>query len=270
MCSNLLLRGGSKVLSASILKKYPGTTVDVEFRFEDGILVLFGPSGSGKTTVLNCLSGLLKPDQGEISLGDRLFFSSANNIEIPVRKRRTGYVFQHYALFPHMTVKDNVLYGVPGRHKMKVKDRYRMSVLEVLDMLKITRLQNRYPSELSGGEKQRVALARALMVEPELLLLDEPLSAVDHAMRRELREELKQLQRVWRIPFVLVTHSREEMKLLADEVLFLKCGEKAGHINFAGKRRDAEQQRFSRTGTLRATSIHQLNQSVHESPVGER
>ncbi len=221
------------MLSASILKKFPGITVNVEFRFEDGILVLFGPSGSGKTTVLNCLAGLLKPDSGDISLGDRMFFSSAANIDIPVRKRRTGYVFQHYTLFPHMTVKDNVLYGVPGRHKMKVKDRFRMSVLEVLEMLKITRLQDRYPSELSGGEKQRVALARALMVEPDLLLLDEPLSAVDHAMRRELRDELKQLQRIWRIPFILVTHSREEMKVLADEVLFMKSGERTGHINFS-------------------------------------
>ncbi len=194
------------MLSASILKKFPGTTVNVEFKFEDGILVLFGPSGSGKTTVLNCLAGLLKPDRGDISLGGRLFFSSAANIDIPVRKRRTGYVFQHYALFPHMTVKDNVLYGVPGRHKMKVKDRFRMSVLEVLDMLKITRLQDRYPSELS---------------------------AADHAMCRELRDELKQLQRIWRIPFILVTHSREEMKILADKVLFMKSGKRTGHINFA-------------------------------------
>lgn len=221
------------MLSATILKKFPGITVNVEFKFDDGILVLFGPSGSGKTTVLNCLAGLLKPDKGDISLGDRQFFSSSAKVDIPVRKRRTGYVFQHYALFPHMTVKDNVLYGVPGRHKMKVKDRFRMSVLEVLEMLKITRLQDRYPSELSGGEKQRVALARALMVEPDLLLLDEPLSAVDHAMRRELRDELKQLQRIWRIPFILVTHSREEMKILADEVLFMKSGERTGHINFA-------------------------------------
>jgi molybdate transport system ATP-binding protein len=257
------------VLNASILKKFPGTTVDVEFRFEDGILVLFGPSGSGKTTVLNCLSGLLRPDRGEISLGDRLFFSSAGNIDIPVRKRRTGYVFQHYALFPHMTVKDNVLYGVPGRHKMKVKDRYRMSVLEVLDMLKITRLQDRYPSELSGGEKQRVALARALMVEPELLLLDEPLSAVDHAMRRELRDELKQLQRTWRIPFVLVTHSREEMKFLADEVLLMKSGERTGHINFAGKRPGADGHSASGAGKFQTAGIYPLHADRRESPMAE-
>ncbi len=131
-------------------------------------------------------------------------------------------VFQDYALFPHMTVKDNALYGIPSRCK---KDQgYRMSVLEVMEMLKITHLQERYPGQLSGGEKQRVALARALMVEPDLLLLDEPLSALDHTTRRNLQAELKQLQRVWRIPFVLVTHSRKEMHALADEVLFLENG----------------------------------------------
>ncbi len=257
------------MLSVSILKKYPGINVDVEFRFEDGILVLFGPSGSGKTTVLNCLSGLLRPDRGDIALGNRLFFSSEQNINIPVRKRRTGYVFQHYALFPHMTVKDNVLYGVPGRHKMKVKDRYRMSVLEVLDMLKITRLQDRYPSELSGGERQRVALARALMVEPELLLLDEPLSAVDHAMRRELRDELKQLQRIWRIPFILVTHSREEMKILADEVLFMKSGVRTGHISFAGKRLDGDSQPVSGCESSHSAGIFPLHANGHEFPAVE-
>jgi molybdate transport system ATP-binding protein len=224
------------VLHASIFKRIFSFTIDVEFEFCEGILVLFGPSGSGKTTVLNCLSGLSRPDRGVVSLGERVFYSSAQNVDVPAKKRRIGYVFQDYALFPHMTVKNNVLYGVPGRCKMNEK--YRMSVLEVLEMLKITHLQSRYPSQLSGGEKQRVALARALMVEPELLLLDEPLSAVDHAMRRGLREELKQLQRIWQIPFVIVTHSREEMKILADEVLFMKDGRKTGHIDLAAKNRE--------------------------------
>jgi molybdate transport system ATP-binding protein len=234
------------VLHASIYKKFPGFTVDVDFEFGQGVLVLFGPSGSGKTTILNCLSGLSRPDKGTIFLGEKLFFSSDQNVDIPVRKRRVGYVFQDYALFPHMTVKKNVLYGVPGRCKMNEK--FRMSVLEVLALLKITHLQDRYPSQLSGGEKQRVALARALMVEPELLLLDEPLSAVDHAMRKELREELKELQRTWRIPFVLVTHSREEMKVLADEVLFMKTGRQTGHIDFAAKNRENGRQSGSSAG----------------------
>ena len=210
------------MLRAEIRRILPDITIDVELAFSRGILVLFGPSGAGKTTVLNCLAGLQKPDSGIISLDDKVFFSSKDSINIPARIRRIGYVFQDYALFPHMTVKDNALYGIPGRCK---KDQgYRMSVLEVMEMLKITHLQDRYPGQLSGGEKQRVALARALMVEPDLLLLDEPLSALDFTTRRNLQAELKQLQRIWRIPFVLVTHSRKEMHALGDEVLFLENG----------------------------------------------
>lgn len=216
------------MLRAEILKKMPGITIDVQLAFSQGILVLFGPSGAGKTTILNCLAGLQKPDSGRISLDDKVFFSSNDAIDIPARSRRIGYVFQDYALFPHMTVKDNALYGIPSRCK---KDKgYRLSVLDVMDMLKITHLQERYPGQLSGGEKQRVALARALMVEPELLLLDEPLSALDYSTRRNLQAELKQLQRIWRIPFVLVTHSRKEMHALADEVLFLDRGRQAGRL----------------------------------------
>jgi len=245
------------MLRTSIFKKFPGITVEVEFDFNQGIMVLFGPSGSGKTTILNCLSGLQSPDSGVISLGERLFYSSAETVNIPARKRRIGYVFQDYALFPHMKVKDNVLYGVPGRCR---KDKMsRIGIAEVMEMLKISRLQDRYPCDLSGGEKQRVALARALMVEPELLLLDEPLSAIDHATRRTLREELKQLQRTWQIPFVLVTHSREEMKVLADEVLFLKAGRQTGHMNFAGRQQTAERRSGEYDGhttTARIFPIH--------------
>ena len=216
------------MLRAEILKKMPGITIDVQLAFSQGILVLFGPSGAGKTTILNCLAGLQKPDSGRISLDDKVFFSSNDAIDIPARSRRIGYVFQDYALFPHMTVKDNALYGIPCRCK---KDKgYRLSVLDVMDMLKITNLQERYPGQLSGGEKQRVALARALMVEPDLLLLDEPLSALDYSTRKNLQAELKQLQRIWRIPFVLVTHSRKEMHALADDVLFLDRGRQAGRL----------------------------------------
>ncbi len=201
-------------------------TIDVKFAFDRGILVLFGPSGAGKTTILNCLAGLQAPDSGVISLGDHLFFSSREKIAIPARHRKIGYVFQDSALFPHMTVKENVLYGVPSRCK---KDGgCRMSVFGVMELLGITGLQNRYPAQLSGGEKQRVALARALMVEPDLLLLDEPLSALDFATRKSLQGELKQLQKIWQIPFVLVTHSRKEMNALADEILFLDKGRQTG------------------------------------------
>ncbi|HET6421075.1 MAG TPA: ATP-binding cassette domain-containing protein [Geobacteraceae bacterium] len=214
------------MLRAEIRKKLPGISIHVKMAFNQGILVLFGPSGAGKTTILNCLAGLQKPDAGLISLDEKVFFSSVDGIDTPARKRRIGYVFQDYALFPHMTVKDNALYGIPSRCK-KDKD-YQTSVLDVMDMLKITHLQERYPGQLSGGEKQRVALARALMVEPDLLLLDEPLSALDYTTRKNLQAELRQLQKIWRIPFVLVTHSRKEMHALADEVLLLDRGKQTG------------------------------------------
>ncbi len=216
------------MLQTEILKKYPGISIDVAFSFDNGILVLFGASGSGKTTILNCVAGLQKPDSGFISLNGRTFFSSRDHINLPVRKRNIGYVFQDYALFPHMTAKQNVMYGISGR--CKGSHGYRMTVFEVLEMLKIVHLQNRYPSQLSGGEKQRIALARALMVEPDLLLLDEPLSALDFETRKNLQGELKNLQRVWRIPFLMVTHSRKEMAVLADEVLFLAHGKQTKYV----------------------------------------
>jgi molybdate transport system ATP-binding protein len=210
------------MLHTKIVKKYPGISIDVEFSFDDGILVLFGHSGSGKTTILNCVAGIQAPDSGTISLNGRTFFSTRDRINLPIRGRKIGYVFQDYALFPHMTVKQNVMYGVSGR--CKEGKGYRLTVYDVIDMLKILHLQNRYPSQLSGGEKQRVALARALMIEPDILLLDEPLSALDLETREILQRELKNLQRMWKVPFLLVTHSRKEMTALADEVLFISQG----------------------------------------------
>lgn len=213
---------GSNMLQATIVKKYPDISIEVEISFDDGILVLFGHSGSGKTTILNCVAGLQSPDSGHISLNGNTFFSSQKNIDLPIRKRNIGYVFQDYALFPHMTVKQNVMYGVSG--KCKEGKGYRMSVFDVIDKLKILHLQDRYPSHISGGEKQRVALARALMAEPDILLLDEPLSALDLETRENLQHELKNLQRIWKVPFILVTHCRKEMTALADEVLFIANG----------------------------------------------
>lgn len=204
-------------------KKMPEFTLEVDFEWGNGILVLFGPSGAGKTTLLDCVAGLQRPDEGLVELGGRVLYDSEQGINLPPQERGIGYVFQSYALFPHLTVKDNVMYGL--KRKCKCGDRrYRLSVFEVLEALRVTHLQDRYPGQLSGGEQQRVALARALMAEPDLLLLDEPWCALDEETRAAVREEVVGLQRRWEIPFILVTHDRGEAETLGEMILHLERG----------------------------------------------
>ncbi|MDO4540306.1 MAG: ATP-binding cassette domain-containing protein [Syntrophomonadaceae bacterium] len=186
------------------------------------IMVLWGPSGSGKTTILECLAGLCRPDAGTISLNGRPLYDSGQKLWLPARQRRIGYLFQNYALFPHMTVEQNIRYGLkpnPGDERARALD-YR----ELLKSFGILHLNRRYPRQLSGGEKQRVAMARALIRQPELLLLDEPFSALDHQSRRRLREELKDLHRQWHIPMIVVSHDDEDANHLADQIISLERG----------------------------------------------
>ena len=195
--------------------------LELHVRIGNQILVLWGPSGSGKTTVLHCLAGLLKPSAGFIELNDRVLFSSDRKINVPARLRNTGYLFQDYALFSHMTVRHNVMYGLLKRKNRPGTD---ADVVELLKLFGVEHLADRYPGQLSGGEKQRVALARALAVQPELLLLDEPLNALDKNTRVSLRQEIKKIHRRWRIPFVLVTHNEEDAGFLGDEIVYLNRG----------------------------------------------
>lgn len=202
-------------------KNLPSFTLEVDFTIENHILALVGPSGAGKTTILQCISGLQTPTWGEIFINNRPVFSSQQNVDVPVRNRRIGYVFQDYALFPHMTIEKNVLYGKPKKEKSSHKA---FEVSEVLSLLKIEHLRKRYPHQISGGEKQRVALARALMTEPELMLLDEPLSALDQGTREVLQQELLKVQSHWQIPFILVTHDPLEAEKLGDQILKIDQG----------------------------------------------
>lgn len=204
------------MLYVDIKKNLPAFTLDVQFSVENNIVVLFGPSGCGKTTTLRCIAGLIKPDAGEIINNGRTLFSSKSHSFVPANCRRVSYMFQEYALFPHLNVKKNIWYGVK-RHDQTTEKLYQ----RLLDLLQIEHVTERFIDKLSGGEKQRVALARALMAEPEILLLDEPLSALDEETRSQLQIELKRIQQLWNIPFILVTHDRSEASTLGDKVIFL-------------------------------------------------
>lgn len=213
---------GDRMLEVNIKKRLSHYDLDVEFSMGDEILVLFGPSGSGKTTILHIIAGLLQPDEGQIELGDKHFYRNGNN-SLPVQDRNVGMLFQDYALFPHMTAGKNIQYGM----KRKSEDHSRI-VEQLLQVLGIQKLLTKYPHEISGGEKQRVALARALATEPSILLLDEPLSALDQQSRLECQNELLRLHEMWRIPFIIVTHDREEAEKLGDCILFLDHGKIIG------------------------------------------
>ena len=211
------------MLSVDITKNLPDFSLSLRFSIERDILVLFGPSGCGKTTTLRSIAGLLQPDGGRIVYDGEVFFDAAGKIFIPPRQRRIGYMFQDFALFPHMTVYRNIWYGVRN-HDQEAQKMYE----KLTSLLKIGHLAKRSPGQLSGGEKQRVALARALMAQPKILLLDEPLSSLDTETRREVRNELREMQRIWNIPFILVTHDPDEARFLGDQVLYMQKGRQIG------------------------------------------
>jgi molybdate transport system ATP-binding protein len=197
-----------------------GFSLDVAWTAGDGVSVLFGPSGSGKTLTLQCLAGLVRPEAGRIVVDGRVLFDSAAGIHVPPQERRLGYVFQGYALFPHLTVRANVAFGLRGRPQAERDQR----TAEVIERLGLAGLEGRYPRELSGGQRQRVALGRALAIEPALVLLDEPLSALDLPLRRALRDELQAILTDWRMPAVLVTHDFAEAYQLGDRVVIYEGG----------------------------------------------
>jgi molybdate transport system ATP-binding protein len=193
-----------------------GFVLDVHEDLSGRVTALFGPSGAGKTTTLEAIAGLRRPSRGGIEVGERTLFSSARVIDLPPHQRHVGYVTQDVSLFPHMSVRRNVLYGR--------RDGQRLELAAVVGMLEIEPLLDRRVSQLSGGERQRVALARALMSSPELLLLDEPLTAVDLDLRRRILPYLERVRDQLGVPIVYVTHAAEEVYALADAVIVLERG----------------------------------------------
>jgi len=197
--------------------------LDAELLCEPGKLTaLVGPSGSGKTTLLRSIAGLYRPRHGKVRCGAKQWLDTERDFDIPTQKRRVGFVFQDFALFPHMTVLDNVKIAV---HPSTDRPNSTKHAIDVLRRVNLTGLEHRYPKMLSGGQQQRVALARALAREPAVLLLDEPFSAVDQVTRRKLRLQTLQLTRRLNIPIVLVTHDLDEAAMLADQMCVLHRGQ---------------------------------------------
>jgi molybdate transport system ATP-binding protein len=207
-------------LSVSLRHSLGGFKLNVAFDVPAGITVLFGPSGSGKTTVINMAAGLLQPDSGRVASGDWVLLDTARNIDLPTHSRRLGYIFQEGRLFPHLTVRQNLLYGQRFAPKTAPKE----DLGRVVEMLGIGHLLPRRPNLLSGGEKQRVAIGRALLASPRLILADEPLSALDSAHKAEIMPYFERLRDEVSVPILYVSHSPAEVARLATTVVVLDNG----------------------------------------------
>jgi molybdate transport system ATP-binding protein len=212
------------ILEVSVRYRFPAGQnsfgLDVSFAIGAGITILFGASGAGKTTLLDCIAGLLTPDAGQISLASRTLFDSQKGINLPAQQRKAGYVFQDLALFPHLTVEENVAYGLGNLPASERRERS----ANILDLLGIEHLSKRRPAELSGGERQRVALARALAIRPSVLLLDEPLAGLDLPVRMKIADDLRRCTKDLRIPVLYVTHNRDEVFALGEKMLVVERG----------------------------------------------
>jgi len=202
-----------------------GFTLDVDFTVGAGFTILFGPSGSGKTTLLDCIAGLQTPERGCISMPDALLFDTVKGVNVPSNRRAVGYLLQSLALFPHMSVEENVLYGLQGLAAREREQRTR----EIMESFRIASLATRRPRELSGGERQRVALARTLVVQPRLFLLDEPLTALDAITKSQILADLRTWNRERQVPILYVTHQREEVFALGEHVIALEGGRVVAH-----------------------------------------
>ena len=225
-------------LSVNIRKNLGDFRLDVAFESGGEVLALLGASGCGKSVTLKCIAGIMTPDEGRIVLNGRVLFDSRQHIDLPPQKRRVGYLFQQYALFPNMSVRQNILSGARGRKDAEE------AAEALMEKMHLTELAHKRPHQLSGGQQQRVALARILISQPEVLLLDEPFSALDSYLRWELEMEIADTLREFHGPAVFVSHSREEVFRLCRSVCVLSEGR--------SEEKRSVKELFSRPGTLSA------------------
>lgn len=207
-------------LYVDIIKQLGDFTLNVKFSTDKGITALFGVSGSGKSITLKCIAGIIKPDKGTIVLNDKVLFDSEKRINLPPQKRNIGMLFQQYALFPDMTVKENIMSGL-HKHKKSQRD---AKALKLIKKYRLENISNLYPRQISGGQQQRVALARAMATKPELLLLDEPFSALDSHLKSQLEIELLDALKEFDGDVMFVSHSKEEVYSLCDNVCVIDNG----------------------------------------------
>ena len=209
-------------LEVDITKKLDGFFMHMQFRAEQEIFAILGASGCGKSMTLKCIAGIEKPDEGRIVLDGKVLFDSEKKINLPPQKRKVGYMFQDYALFPHMNIYENIAFGL--KLKKLPKEEIRKKVKHVLAMVDLEGFEDRKIATLSGGQQQRIAIARALVNEPEILMLDEPLGALDLKMRKEMQLELKNMHDQLGITFIYVTHDQEEALTMSDKIVVLSEG----------------------------------------------
>ncbi|HVU02635.1 MAG TPA: ATP-binding cassette domain-containing protein [Polyangiaceae bacterium] len=232
----------SETLSVRLRKSLPALTVEVTFEVPPGVTILFGPSGAGKSTTLSAIAGIVRPDAGRVALGDVTLYDSERAIDVPAESRRLSLVFQSLALFPHLTARQNVEYGID--RKVAASERTERAS-RMLERMKVAHVADRRPSTFSGGEAQRVALARAFAREPRVVLLDEAFSAMDRELRYELGREVRAMVDELRIPTLLVTHHRMEARLVGDRAVLIRDGriEAEGPVRDVVPAPEREQQR---------------------------
>ena len=197
----------------------------IQCRSNANKLELFGPSGAGKTMTLKMIAGLLKPDSGHARVAGETLFDSATGVDLSPQARQLAYVFQDYALFPHLTVRQNIAFALHTGWRNPLRNSAHAAVERWLRAFSLKSVEQFYPHQLSGGQKQRTALARALVSQPRALLLDEPFAALDKALRHSLRSELAQLQAELKIPMLLITHDEDDIANLADDVVYIAAGQ---------------------------------------------
>ena len=198
--------------------------LDTSFSTENDRIVVFGPSGSGKTLLIQCIAGLMRPDEGAVRIGGRTLFDSSARIDLAPQARRVGYLFQDYALFPHLTVEENVGFALRPGIRGALDPAGRERVRKMLEAFDLDAQAHSLPRQISGGQRQRAALARALIVKPDLLLLDEPLSALDSPLRERVRGELLAIRERFEVPMIVITHDPEDARVLGRMIVAQREG----------------------------------------------